>query len=184
MLESNVVYSYFVYSNLKESSFWGPFVIADEKQRDELPSPFPMDSPSPVKAKVSKTSVPLLQIAAAQLTSAKQLRVQATCPSVKRSAYFSQSSPSPLPPTSPNVSPEVDAVDKSGDSPPHILPDTQNSEAAEIEYESLRFNDMQSCPDANKVFCFCMTSTLSIHSLVGHDSMDSLLDTPRKCRRF
>lgn len=131
------------------------FVCADEKQRDEIQYPFPMDSPSSVKAKVSKTSVPLLQIAAAQLTSAKQLRVQAISPGVKKSAYFSQSSPSPLPPTSPSVSPEVDAVDKAGDSSPHILSDTQTSEAADIDYESLLYDDVQTCADANKVLCFC-----------------------------
>jgi len=102
-----------------------------------------------------------VQKAAAQLTSAMQLRAETTClggPG-KRSAYFSQTSPSPLHPSSPGASLEADhkrnvdvLEDISEGSLPSIHPEAQVSKEVEIECDTQRFNDVQNCPDVNKVF--------------------------------
>jgi hypothetical protein len=101
---------------------------------------------------------PLLQNAAAQLTGAVKLRVEATCTSsiVKRSTYFSRSSPSQLHPISPAVSPaehpkrKIDVLDKPDDSLPSATPDTQNSEV-EIESHIKCFDDVTDCLGFDKV---------------------------------
>ena len=136
-----------------------------EQQKDESLFPFVRSLESQLTSRsleinAKKTVVPpLLQNAAARLTGAAKLRVKATCTSgtVKRSTYFSRSSPSQLHPTSSDVIPEdhpkrnIDLLDKPDDSSLTIIPDTQNFEGVEIENHIQCFDDVTDCLDVDKV---------------------------------
>lgn len=173
--------------------------FSEEKQKNESPF-YSRITSNPVDSKASKTSVPSrVQKAAAQLTSAMQLRAEATClggPG-KRSAYFSRTSPSPLHPSSPGVSLEVDykrnvdVVDISEGSLPSIHPEAQVSKEVEIECDTQRFNDVQNCPDVHKEVLKDITNkgktqaiTAGKRKHVAHFKSDLLGERPTKSRTF
>lgn len=133
-----------------------------DNQKDESLAQFAIEphmTSSSLELKTRKAIVPLVQNAAAQLTGAVKLRREATCIGgpVKRSAYFSLSSPSQLHSTSPCVSSEdhlkrnLNVVDRPEDSIPRTIPDSQHSAGVEVESHIQCFDDLIACLDVDKV---------------------------------